>query len=408
MGARSAPRASGPLSLDEARRIALAAQGLDRPRPRRVEARHVRQVVERIGLLQLDYVNVLVPAHYLVVFSRLGPYPRALLDRVAYGDRAFTEQWAHEACLVPVGTWPLLRHRMESHRVRPWGIERFLEANPAYVALVLEELRARGPLTAEDLPGPEGASRRLLPGTWIGTVPRVVLEAHFGRGLLAITERRRNFARVYDLAERVIPRPHYVRVVAAQAAQRALLLLAARAMGVATAADLADYYRMSPREARPRLEELVGEGALEVVSVDGWREPAFLHPEAARPRRVAASRLLSPFDPLVWFRPRAARLFGFHYRLEIYTPAAKRRWGYYVLPFLHGDRLAARVDLKADRPGRRLLVLAAHAERHGRAVETAQALAAELTTLAGWLGLEAIDVASRGDLARLLRAAVRA
>jgi uncharacterized protein YcaQ len=394
------------VSLAEARRIALAAQGFARPRPKRAGARQVGEAIRTMGLLQLDYVNVLVPAPYLVLFSRLGPYPRPLLDRVAYAEPGFTEQWAHEACLMPVETWPLLRHRMASHRVRPWGIESFLEKNPAYVARVLEELRGRGALTADELPGPEGVSRRIAGDAWVGTFPRAVLEAHFGRGVVAVAGRRRNFARVYDLAERVIPREHHVQEMEKEAAERALLLRAARALGIGTAADLADFYRLPMRDARPRLLELVADGALQETRVEGWREAAYRHPEAARPARVAATALLSPFDPLVWFRPRAARLFGFDYRLEIYTPAAQRRWGYYVLPFLYDERLAARVDLKADRPRGRLMVLAAHAEPHGRSRAAARALAVELRTLARWLGLGEVEVAKRGDLAAPLRTAL--
>ena len=395
------------LSLDEARRLALAAQGFGRPRPSgRVDRRHLRAAVRRLGLLQIDYVNVLVPAHYLVPFSRLGAYDPALLDDLVHRRREFTEAWAHEASVVPADAWPLLRHRRETHRVRPYGFETFLEANAPYAARVLEEVRARGPLTADDLPEPDGELRR-LEGAWSGSVRRAVLEAHFGRGLLAVAARRPNFARAYDLAERVIPPEHHGRVVAAEAAQRELLLRAARAYGVGTAADLADYYRMRPTQARPRLAELVSSGELRVVRVEGWKEPAYLDPAARAPRQVGAASVLSPFDPVVWFRPRAARLFGFEYRIEIYVPAEKRRWGYYVLPFLLGDRLAARADVAADRAGRRLVVRAAYAEPGADPGATAAALASELRTLAGWLRLGSVAVERRGDLARRLAAALR-
>jgi uncharacterized protein YcaQ len=396
------------LSLNEARRIALAAQGFDRPRPTcRVEARHLRRTIRQLGLLQIDFVNVLVPAHYLVPFSRLGHYERSLLDDLVYRRREFTEQWAHEASILPVESWPLLRHRMATHRVRPYGFESFLEQNPVYVAGVLEEVRARGSLTADDLQGPADMPRR-IEGAWSRTVPRAVLEAHFGRGVLAVAERRPNFMRAYDLAERVIPAEHHGRTLGREEAQRELLLLAARAHGVGTAGDLADYYRMSPREVRQRLAELVTAGELREVRVEGWREPAYLHPKARFPRRIDASALLSPFDPVVWFRPRAARLFGFDYRLEIYVPAKKRRWGYYVLPFLLGDRLVARVDLKADRSGRRLLVLAAYLESGAGAGAVAEALTAELRTLGAWLSLDSVMVSNRTGFARLLAATVRA
>ncbi len=375
-----------------------------------MDARHVLRVVRQLGLLQIDYVNVLVPAHYQVPFSRLGPYDRSLLDTLAYERRALTEQWAHEASILPVETWPLLRHRMEAHRVRPYGFEAFLERNKDYVAGVLEEIRSRGPLSADDLAHPAGSARR-LPHAWFGTVPRAVLEAHFGRGVLAVVDRRPNFARVFDLAERVIPPSHHGRSPAREEAQRALLRLAARAHGVGTTRDLADYYRMPVREVQPRLAELVEAGELRSVRVEAWREPAYLHPEAEMPRRIEARALLSPFDPVVWHRPRTARLFGFDYRLEIFVPQPQRRWGYYVLPFLLGDRLVARVDLKADRAARRLLVLAAYLERGLEPGAVAAALGAELQTMAGWLDLDTVAVARRGNLAaalaRILRASAR-
>jgi uncharacterized protein len=396
------------LSLSEARRVALAAQGFDRPRPaRRVSSRDLRRTIHQLGLLQIDYVNVLVPAHYQVPYSRLGPYEKSQLDDLVYRRREFTEQWAHEASIVPVESWPLLRHRMESHRVRPWGFEAFLEQNIEYVAWILEEVRTRGPLAADDMPEREGIPRR-LPNTWVGTVPRAVLEAHFARGLLAVAERRADYARTFDLTERVIPGEHHAREISREDAQRELLRRAARAHGVGTVDDLADYYRMPVRDARPRLAELVESGDLRVVRVEGWRQPAYLHREARVPRQIETASVLSPFDPVIWHRARAARLFDFEYRVEIYVPGPKRRWGYYVLPFLLGDRLVARVDLKADRKGRRLLVLAAHLEPHASPGEVAPALAAELKTTARWLGLESVAVARQGDFARPLAAAVRA
>ena len=399
---------AGDLARDEARRIALAAQGFDRPRPRgRVGAPALRRTIRQLGLLQMDFVNVLVPAHYVVPFSRLGPYDRALLDEVVYRGREFTEQWAHEASILPVETWPLLRHRMEAHRARPRGFDSFMEKNAGYVEQVLADVRARGPLSADDLPGPEGASRR-IPGAWIGTVPRAVLEAHFGRGLLAVAERRPNFARAFDLAERRLPPHHYARRSTHEESQRELLRLAARAHGVGTVADLADYYRMPVRVARGRLAELVTAGELREVRVEGWPEAAYLHPQAKRPPRIEAAALLSPFDPVVWYRPRTHRLFGFDFRLEIFVPRPKRRWGYYVLPFLLGDRLVARVDLKAERALRRLHVLAAYAEPRVRPGPVAEALAVELKTMASWLKLDSIAVGRRGGLARSLAAALRA
>ncbi len=398
------------LSLSEARRIALEAQGFNRPRPNgRVDVRHLRRTIRQLGLLQIDYVNVLAPAHYQVLFSRLGPYARPRLDDLVYRRREFTETWAHEASIVPVETWPLLRHRRETHRVRPWGFEKFMERNRDYVESVLEEIRARGPLTANDLPELEGTPRRIADRWgWGLAVKKSVLEAHFGFGRLAVAERLPNFARTYDLAERVIPPEHLRRRVGREKAQRELLCLAARAHGVGTAGDLADYYRMPIRDARARVAELVEAGDLREARVEGWREPAYLHPAARPPRRIDAAALLSPFDPVVWTRARAARLFEFDYRAEMFVPQAKRSWGYYVLPFLLGDRLVARVDLKADRGERRLLVQAAHIEPAAEPGAAAAALAAELRAMAAWLDLDAVSVRRRGGFARPLAAAVRA
>ncbi|HEX9636982.1 MAG TPA: crosslink repair DNA glycosylase YcaQ family protein, partial [Acidobacteriota bacterium] len=357
--------------------------------------------------LQIDFANVLLPAHYQVPFSRLGPYRRSLLDELVYRRRQFTEQWAHEASIIPVASWPLLRHRMENHRVRPWGFEKFIEKHPRYVDWVLEQVEQRGPLCAAELETPEGVQRR-IPGSWIGTVPRAVLEAHFGRGRMAVAHRTETGARSFDLAERVVPPDHLRRPLASDQAQRELILLAARACGIGTAADLADYYRMPVREARPRIAELLAAGALREVQVEGWRQPAYLDPRAARPRPIDARALLSPFDPLIWFRPRTARLFQFDYRFEIFVPPRQRRWGAYVLPFLLGERLVARVDLKSDRGGGRLLVQAAFLEPGVKAASVTGPLAAELETMATWLGLKAVSVGRRGNLAAALARAVRA
>jgi uncharacterized protein len=394
------------LRLSEARRLALTAQGFDRPRPARVALGHVRQSLRRLGLVQIDSVNVVARAHYQVLFSRLGPYRTSLLDELVHGRHEYVEQWAHEASILPAEDWPLLRHRMESHRVRPWGFDRFLAANARYVEEVLAAVRARGPLSAADLPDPEGTSRR-IPGSWLGTVPRAVLEALFGRGTLAVANRQQDFARSFDLAERIVPAGALARRLSREEAQRELLRRAARGHAVGTAADLADYYRMPVREARPRLAELVEAGDLQEVQVEGWRETAFLDPRARAAPRLAAAALLSPFDPVVWFRPRAARLFGFDYRVELFVPAARRRWGYYVFPFLLGERLVARVDLRADRKDGRLVVAASYLEEHARPGTVAPPLAAELWTLARWLGLADVAVERRGPFAPALAAALR-
>ncbi len=389
------------LSLDEARRIALAAQRFDRKRPPRPGRRHIRDAIRALGLVQFDCVNVVVPAHYQVLFSRLGPYDRAVFDDVAYRSGEFTEQWAHEASIIPIETWPLLRHRMDMARFAAWGFGRVAERHPEYAAWVLEQVRERGPLGADALPAPDGVARR-IPGAWVGTVPRAVLETFFVRGVLASVERRSDFSRVFDLAERRIHAEHFSRHVDREDAQRELLRIAGRAHGVATAKDLADYFRMKVGAARPRIAELVEAGELVEIAVEGWRETAYLHRDAAIPKRVDAASLLSPFDPLIWTRPRVARLFKFDYRVEIFVPAAQRRWGFYVLPFLLGDRLVARVDLKADRAGGRLSVKGAWLEEGEDAARVAASLAQELRTLAQWLGLRRVIVGRRGNLARPL------
>jgi uncharacterized protein len=388
------------LSLSEARRIALAAQGFDRPRPRgAVRAEHIRSVIRQLGLVQLDFVNVVIPAHFTVLFSRLGPYDKRLFEEVAYGGE-FTEQWAHEASIVPVATWPLLRYRMERHRIWPRGFSAFLEKHADYATWVLQEVGRRGATLAEDLPVPDGVERR-IPGTWARTVPRATLEAHFGRGLLGVAARQQNFARLYDLAERLVPREHHSRHVEAAEAQRELLRHAARAHGIGTTADLADYYRMPIREARPRLAELAEAGEIVEVEVDGRR--AWLHKDARAPRSIDAVTLLAPFDPLLWYRPRVRWLFGFDYRVEIFVPKPQRRWGHYVLPFLLGERLVARVDLKANRAARSLDALAAYLEPGIPADEVVKPLGVELGTFAEWLGLESVKVGRRGNLSQALR-----
>lgn len=401
-------RAGGTLSLSEARRIALAAQGFDRPRPPgRVNAGHLRRLLGQIGLIQIDSVNVLLPAHYQVPFSRLGAYDRATLDDLIYRKREFTEQWAHEASILPIEHWPLIRFHLGAHERRWRALAKFMDQNAEYATRVLEEVRARGPVVAGELDEPDGTRAR-GGGWWGWTMAKATLEGHFSRGTIAIAERRTaGFARAYDLAERVVPNEHRERTLTREEAQRELIRLAARATGVATAADLADYYRMAPREARQRVAELAAAGELREVRVEGWRDPAFLHPAARTPRAITAAALLSPFDPVVWFRRRAERLFGFDYRIEIYVPREKRKFGYYVLPFLLGDQLVARVDLKADRAEGTLRVLGAFVEAHSKAEAVAGPLALELRTMAKWLGLEEVSVARRGSLAKPLAAAVR-
>jgi uncharacterized protein YcaQ len=390
------------ISAAQARRIALHAQGFGERRPAgRVDRRHVRRVLDRIGLIQIDSVNVLVRSQEMPLFARLGPHPRDLLPRMA-ADTELFEYWCHEASLLPIDAWPLMRWRMR----RPDGVWSGIHAagrdDPGYVRAVLEEVRERGPLTAGDLPDPGPRSDSM----WRWSRGKRALEYLFWSGAITARRRASDFARVYDLTERIIPAA--IRALPAPSeddAKRELLAMASRALGVASLQDLCDYHRLNVPRARHLVAELVEEGRLLPVRVRGWDRAAYLHPAAHLPRWVRARALLSPFDSLVWERARTERLFGFRYRIGIYTPAAKRVHGYYVLPFLLGDRLVARVDLKADRASRTLLVQGAFAEPGGGTPDTAAALAAELATMAGWLGLDRIRVVERGDLASALAVA---
>ena len=394
------------LAAGEARRIALAAQGLGARSPGEVGKRQLLKTVERLGVVQIDSVNVVSRTHYLPAFSRLGAYPRALLEEVAWGRKpALFEYWAHEASLLPLATQPLLRWRMADARdgVGVWkGVARFLREHRDLVDQALAQIRARGPLAASELEvGAKGAG-----GWWGWSDAKRAVECLFWTGELTTAARRGTFERVYGLPEKVLPRA----IVNApdpsrEEAQRGLLRIAARALGVATERDLRDYFRMGVAETRARLAELVEAGDLVAAAVKGWREPAFLAPEARLPRRIGAEALLSPFDNLIWFRERTERLWGVRVRLEIYTPAHKRTHGYYVLPFLEGDAITARVDLKADRKASVLIVQASHAEPWATA-ETPERLAGELRRMAGWLGLERVRVERRGDLAEALAAAL--
>ena len=390
------------LSNREARRIALAAQGFaDRPPAGRVDSRHFDRLFGRVGIVQLDSVNVAVRTHYMPAFSRLGPYPRDRFDRYAHGRGKLFEGWAHEASLLPVAQYPLLRHRMEEVRSR--GMHAFARERRDYVEAVYREVAGRGPLAVSDLEDPGRNRNRPW---WGRSDGKLALEWLFATGRLAAS-RRGNFVRVYDLAERVIP-PHLLAAPAPAEpdARRELLRLAGRALGVGTLADLADYYRIRAPQAQPRVRELVEEGELAEVGVEGWSRPAYLHREARIPRQVRACALLSPFDSLIWFRDRTERLFDFRYRIEIYVPAPQRRYGYYVFPFLTGDALAARADLKADRANRVLLVRGAYLEEGCQAGGVAAGLAAQLKSMAAWLGLADVTVEERGDLAVPLRGAV--
>jgi uncharacterized protein YcaQ len=396
------------LTARQARRLAIAAQGLTGPRPTATpDRRHVRRMLRHTQLLQIDSVNVLMRAHYLPGWSRLGSYDRSLVDRMAFKDRELFEYWGHEASLLPVELHTLLRWRMQraEEKFETWGgPARLAQARPGYIEHVLQTVRERGPVTAGEIA--EAEQRTKDEWGWNWTDEKTALEFLFWTGKVT-TSSRRNFERLYDVTERVVPQ----RVLALptpteEEAHRQLLLHAARACGVGTVGDLADYFRLRNPEARPRVAELVEAGELEEVAVEGWRQPAYVVPGTTLSRRASAQALLVPFDPLIWERERTERLFGFHYRVEIYVPAAKRVHGYYVLPFLLGDALVARVDLKSDRAARRLLVQAAYAEP-GAPPGTAGALAAELRGLAGWLDLDDVAVARRGDLAPALSSELR-
>jgi uncharacterized protein YcaQ len=371
------------------------------------DARHFRRLMDTVRILQLDFVNVLMPAHYLVAWSRLGAYDVDRLLGFLYGSGDYTEHWAHEASIIPAAYWPALDYRRRAHK--PWRQSpvHLLDDLDGYLQALLERIGAEGPLTASDFDDPLALERR--EGDWHRSLPRHALEVHFGRGSLAVRTRLPNFQRVYDLPERVLPGHHDLPAMDKAAAHRLLLADAARAFGVATASDLVDYFRMSPRVARPLLEDLVEMGALRPVRVEGWREDSFLSRQARLPRIIPGASLVSPFDPLVWFRPRAERLFGFRYRIEIYVPEAQREWGYYVLPFRYGDRLVGRLDLKADRKTRTLLVRKSYVEQlSGLATgEVAAAMARELTSLAEWLELDGIDVTRHNAFSRQLAGAVR-
>ena len=399
------------ITLPQARRIALAAQGFAEPRPvGRVDARHIRRVIDRVGLLQLDSVNVFCRAHYLPVFARLGPYPRETLDRMAAHTagpirRELFEYWAHEASLIPMHVQPLLRWRMARASADAWdGIRRIAQDDPGLVEDVLTLVRDQGPIRA----GETGIARPArAPGQmWNWHDGKIALEYLFWSGQVTAA-RRVNFERQYDMPERVLP-PAVLATPTPSVddAQRELVRVAARALGVATEPDLGDYFRLPRAESKARVAELADAGELLPVEVDGWSAPAYLWPDVRRPRRVPARALLCPFDPLIWFRARTERLFGFRYRIEIYTPAPKRQFGYYVLPFLLGDELVARVDLKSDRQAGALLVQSAHLEDGRDPHYVSSELADELWLTADWLGLDRVQVAPRGDLARDLQHAI--
>ncbi|MEV7431571.1 MULTISPECIES: winged helix-turn-helix domain-containing protein [unclassified Nocardioides] len=399
------------LSRAQARRVALAAQGFLDPRHTVPTMRTFTRTLERTGVLQVDSVNVLQRAHYVPLYSRMGPYDTELLRRAAeQRPRRVVEYWAHVQAFMPVDLWPHMQHRMADYRERRGKWWRDLPEE--LTASVLAEVRARGASTARELEPALGADgpRSKEHWGWNWSEARKALDLLFMTGELAVAARTPSFEPVYDLPERVLPAEVLARPVPTPAeAARELVRRAARSHGVASAPCLRDYYRMGVDETRRAVAELVEAGELLPARVEGWDRPVYLHRDARRPRRVDARALLSPFDPVVWERERTERIFGFRYRIEIYVPADKRVHGYYVLPFLLGDRLVARVDLKADRAAGRLLVRGAYAEP-GAPPETAPELVLELRRLAGWLGLvadEPLVVEPRGDLAPVLEELLR-
>jgi uncharacterized protein YcaQ len=390
------------LTPPQARRVALAAQGFADPAPTGVPTRrHLRRVLSRVGLLQIDSVNVLQRAHYLPVYSRLGSYPTQLVDRAAYqAPRDLFEYWGHAASRRPVELYPLLRWRMA--RQHDWnGVSQIWHKQRPLVEWVRDEVAAKGPLTAGEIEG--DFPRRGDEWGWNWSDVKTALELLFWRGEVLISGRTNGFARQYDLPERVLPARVLAEPTPSDAdAHRALVELAARSLGVCAEFELRDYFRQPVAELHTAVAELVEAGTLIPVTIPGWKR-AYLHHEARLPRRIQAAALLSPFDPVVWERARTLRLFDFHYRIEIYVPAPRRVHGYYVLPFLLDDRIVARVDLKADRAASVLRVPAAWAEP-GAPAHTAEALALELRRMADWLGLAEVAPAERGDLAPALTA----
>jgi uncharacterized protein YcaQ len=395
------------LSRAEARRIAIAAQGLAaEPAAGAPGMRQLTAVVERIGLLQIDSVNVLTRAHYLPLFSRLGPYDPDLLHRAAgQAPRRLVEYWAHEASFIPVATQPLLRWRMARWRDIAWGrLSTFAEDHADLFAAVRGEVEARGPMTSREI---EAALAHDVPRGkdnwgWNWSLVKQALEALFWAGEITSAGRTQQFERRYDVPHRVLPREVWSAPTPPDdEAFAGLIAIGARAHGVATESELRDYFRLSAADARVGIAACIESGELLPVVIEDVARPAYLWHAARVPRRVDAAALLAPFDPLIWERSRVEALFGMRYRIEIYVPEAQRVHGYYVLPFLYGDQLVARVDLKADRAGSVLRVRSAWAEP-GCPPEAAEALCTHLRRMATWLGLADVVVEPRGDLAPAL------
>ncbi len=395
------------LTAAQARRIAVAAQGFAEPNPRGPVTRaHLRRLISRIQVLQMDSVSVAVRAHYAPIFSRLGPYDRDVLDRAAWSHtarspRLLVEYWAHEAALMAVDDWPLLRWRMREYTHGRWGTE-IVRKNAKLADDIVAAVAELGPSTAGQIEAHLESEPRGRKGPWWDrSDTKWVAEALFAAGVLT-TATRVGFARHYDLTENVLPPDVLAREVDDDEAIRELALRAAAALGVATEPDVRDYFRLSPKQSKPAIAKLVADGELEAVDVDGWTAPAYLLAGQTVPRRDRGTALLCPFDPLIFFRPRVQRLFDFHYRIEIYTPAPKRQFGYYVWPFLLDGNLVGRVDLKAERTRDALHAVGAFTEPGQDKTRVATALAAELQSMASWLGLAGVTVGKHGDLTKEL------
>jgi uncharacterized protein YcaQ len=397
------------LSSAEARRLALKSLGFGEKKPARASAAHVRATAARLGAIQIDSVNVLARAHYLPTFSRYGPYPASALDDLVHGKRELFEYWGHAACFMPIDMYPLMRWRM-SNQCEAWaGVSR---KERRFMDAVYREVVERGPLAAGEL-SMGGKST----GPWWGwSDGKRAMELLFRQGRVAIAGRR-NFERLYDIPERVFPKTVVeTQAIAVAEAKKALLVRAARAMGVGTAKDIAQYFhidawwdrlsvngRRAPAKTSELFDELVEDNRLELVSVEGWKQPAYIVPGARIPKSIDVRAIVSPFDPILWERKWTKAVFDFDYQIEIYVPAPKRIYGYYVLPFLMGDRFAARVDLKADRKTSTLLVHAAYVEPGFTPSRVASALAEELRSMSAWLSLKSIAVGARGNLAKPLK-----
>ncbi|MBJ7339436.1 crosslink repair DNA glycosylase YcaQ family protein [Mycolicibacterium sp.] len=400
------------LTADQARRVAVAAQGFAEPKPSGPVTRaHLRRLVSRIQVLQLDSVSVAVRAHYAPIFSRLGPYDRGVLEKAAWSHsakspRLLVEYWAHEAALMAVDDWPLLRWRMHEYADGRWGKE-IVRKNRQLAEDVVAAVGELGPSTAGQIEAHLESEPRGRKGPWWDrSDTKWVAEALFASGVLT-TATRVGFARHYDLTENVLPPEVLAREIDDDEAVRELVLRASTALGVATETDIRDYFRLGARQAKPAIAELVASGELVVVEVEGWAVPAYLRAGQVVPRVDRGTALLCPFDPLIFFRPRVERLFDFHYRIEIYTPEPKRQFGYYVWPFLLDGHLVGRVDLKALRASDALHVVGAFTEPGQDAGRVATALAAELHTMATWLGLSEVTVGERGDLVGALARQLR-